>query len=230
MDPIRQPPGAPGCRFCFEPAIDTSDPLITPCKCAGSIQYIHLQCLKQWRRTTENPEFIRRCQLCLTNYTMPLKHPLELIPVFEYDHAWFFLSKPYVPIFLCHYFYIIATVYILKDKISSPPHGYFFPYIPLNILSNILFFSMSTVVFSCYFKYYIKFIRRVKNMNLYVNYWLHMRLDNTMPLPYATTLIISYSMTQICVYPFGFFFILMLPKFIDIHKTILHRINREAEL
>lgn len=218
------------CRFCFEPNLISADPLITPCKCVGSIQYIHLQCLKQWRRTTQNPDFVERCQLCLTNYIIPTRHPLEKIPSIEHDQVWFFLSKPYMPIFLVHYFYIIVVGHILKEKMLVPPHSYLFPYVPLNILANIFFFGMSTVVFACYFMYYMKFIRRVKNRELYTKYWLFFSLDGVMPLPYATTLLISYSMTQICVYPFGFCFIFLLPKFLTIHKKILYRINQDAEL
>jgi RING-variant domain len=229
MDPIRQT-NVIGCRFCFEPTLVHTDPLITPCKCTGSVRYIHLQCLKQWRRATTNPDFIRRCQLCLTNYKMPLRHPLEHIPLTEHDQVWFFLSKPYMPIFLCHYFYIIIAGHILKEKILAPPHSYLFPYVPLNFLSNLFFFSMSSVVFACYGAYYMKFLRRVKNKELYAKHWLSISLDGAMPLPYATTLLLSYSMTQLCIYPFGFCFILLLPKFMNIHKTILNKINHDAEL
>jgi len=231
MDPIRQDPGVPGCRFCFDPAdaAAVNNPLITPCKCIGSVRYIHLLCLKQWRKATTNPDFIRRCQLCLTNYNMPLRHPLEHIPLIEHDQVWFFLSKPFMPIFLCHYFYVIVAGYILRERLLSPPHGYLFPYMRLNILMNIFFFSMSSVVFVCYGAYYTKFLRVLRNRELYAKYWLKFRIDGVMPLPYAATLLLSFSMTQICIYPFGFCFILLLPKFMNIHKTILLRINQDAE-
>jgi len=230
MDPVCHPPAPPDCRFCLEPTEMTGNPLITPCKCIGSVRYVHLQCIKEWRRTTDNPDFIERCQLCLTHYNMPLRHPLERIPNIEHDQIWFFLSKPYMPIFLCHYFYIIVAGHILGEKMLAPPHTYLFPYVPLNILYNLFFFSMSSVVFACYITYYMKFVRQVKNRDLYANHWLAFSLNGTMPLPYASALLICYSMTQICVYPFGFCFILLLPKFVNIHKTILHKINLDAEL
>jgi len=217
------------CRFCYEPKLSQTDPLITPCKCTGSVRYIHLQCLKQWRALTTNPEFVKRCQLCLTNYRIPVRHPLERIPNFDDDQVWFFLSKPLIPVFLIHYFYIILAAQLIREKMLAPPHGYLFPYFQLNILTNLFFFSMSTLLFISYFAYYIKFIRDVKNIHLYTKYWSYMRLDGTMPLPYVGTLLISYSMTQVCVYPFGFCFVLLLPKFVNIHKTILHRINQDAE-
>jgi hypothetical protein len=35
------------CRICLEPG-EFSNPLICPCKCSGSVRYIHLQCLRTW--------------------------------------------------------------------------------------------------------------------------------------------------------------------------------------
>jgi hypothetical protein len=35
------------CRICYDSG-DSSNPLICPCKCSGSMQYIHLRCLRKW--------------------------------------------------------------------------------------------------------------------------------------------------------------------------------------
>ena len=37
------------CRICFcEGNFDGNDPLISPCKCTGSVKYIHLNCFRKW--------------------------------------------------------------------------------------------------------------------------------------------------------------------------------------
>ena len=37
------------CRICFcEGNFEGSNPLISPCKCSGSVKYIHLNCLRKW--------------------------------------------------------------------------------------------------------------------------------------------------------------------------------------
>ena len=36
------------CRICFSSSNSQGNPLINPCKCSGSVQFIHLQCLKTW--------------------------------------------------------------------------------------------------------------------------------------------------------------------------------------
>lgn len=38
----------PHCKFCWMPAMVKEDPLISCCKCAGSVGYIHYNCLKKW--------------------------------------------------------------------------------------------------------------------------------------------------------------------------------------
>jgi hypothetical protein len=34
------------CRICFSDDSDKENPLISPCKCSGSMQYVHLNCLR----------------------------------------------------------------------------------------------------------------------------------------------------------------------------------------
>ena len=36
------------CRICLSEENESSDPLINPCKCSGSMKYIHLECLRKW--------------------------------------------------------------------------------------------------------------------------------------------------------------------------------------
>ena len=38
----------PVCRICLGEEEETVNPLISPCKCAGSMRFIHHQCLKTW--------------------------------------------------------------------------------------------------------------------------------------------------------------------------------------
>ena len=36
------------CKICLEDNEDFNNPFITPCKCTGSMKFIHLQCLREW--------------------------------------------------------------------------------------------------------------------------------------------------------------------------------------
>lgn len=60
------------CRICMEGESETY-PLIHPCKCSGSVKYIHEECLKTW--ITSHIEEIDKsvCELCTTAYVMEIK-------------------------------------------------------------------------------------------------------------------------------------------------------------
>lgn len=36
------------CRICLSEDSDMENPLISPCKCSGTMKFIHLDCLKEW--------------------------------------------------------------------------------------------------------------------------------------------------------------------------------------
>lgn len=50
------------CRLCFAGA--DFDKLITPCKCTGTMRYVHVSCLNQWRLQSANPQSYVRCDQC----------------------------------------------------------------------------------------------------------------------------------------------------------------------
>ncbi|CAD8085630.1 unnamed protein product [Paramecium primaurelia] len=85
------------CRICCSSQKSIKNPLLNPCKCSGSIKYIHLECLKTWlRMKLENRQSENcivylwknlECELCKYNYP----------PKFKSDDAYYDLvelSKP----------------------------------------------------------------------------------------------------------------------------------------
>lgn len=73
------------------------DPLITPCKCDGSLKYIHHSCLKQWfkgkRIVKQYNEVVTtffwydlQCELCKTQYPYAIKTPDgTYVNIIEYE-------------------------------------------------------------------------------------------------------------------------------------------------
>ena len=85
------------CRICFIDEEDPADPLISPCKCSGSMKYVHLNCLRHWLSRNENKKIMPHvttyiwrafhCELC--------KHKLEDHFVHnKQSHQIFEISKP----------------------------------------------------------------------------------------------------------------------------------------
>jgi hypothetical protein len=57
------------CRFCFE-AGSASEPLLSPCACAGSAAAVHMSCLDTWRACARSPRAFYECQQCLSRYLL----------------------------------------------------------------------------------------------------------------------------------------------------------------
>ena len=55
----------PSCRICFE----AGGELIVPCLCAGSSQFIHRQCLDDWRAVNTGKKPFSQCTTCHFNYS-----------------------------------------------------------------------------------------------------------------------------------------------------------------
>ena len=66
------------CRICLGDENTDDDPLITPCKCQGTMGHIHIECLRDWlnsRRTTKENLTVKTycwkaldCELCKTQF------------------------------------------------------------------------------------------------------------------------------------------------------------------
>lgn len=58
------------CRICFE-GEKFNNELIHPCLCKGTLKYIHLKCLQEWRNINiNNPEKRDNCEICKYHYAI----------------------------------------------------------------------------------------------------------------------------------------------------------------
>lgn len=89
------------CRICLLEGPGEDDPLITPCMCKGSIEYVHLKCLRHWTNSRLNlPDsplgsyFYRSltCELCKTAYPAYMNFNNKRTPLMEVPQT----QPPYV--------------------------------------------------------------------------------------------------------------------------------------
>lgn len=87
MDQIDES-SVPICRICLCEEEDRSgNPLITPCKCAGTMKYIHIECLREWLNSKStfkesNPPGVKtycwkalECELCKIRFPDRIVNP-----------------------------------------------------------------------------------------------------------------------------------------------------------
>lgn len=73
----------PLCRICLSEEFDDMNPLFSPCKCSGSMKYVHLTCLGTWissKKVTKETAFCKtyfwknlECELCKTVFPNNIK-------------------------------------------------------------------------------------------------------------------------------------------------------------
>ena len=86
------------CKICYmEEEPDSKNPLVQPCKCSGSMKYIHLNCLKQWlftkscTRLEKNKNFsifiikVGECEVCKTKLPDFVMHNNKLYELLNFS-------------------------------------------------------------------------------------------------------------------------------------------------
>jgi hypothetical protein len=109
----------PICRICFEAQAD-DNLLITPCKCTGSVKFIHEECLKAWLLSKQTDLKTVTCELCLAKFSMNFKFELKIAPCANCGDSiahWFFLPLlvsvfTILVLMIC---IIIARIDLIKD-------------------------------------------------------------------------------------------------------------------
>lgn len=54
------------CRICYQ--TDFIKNLISPCKCNGTLKYVHKNCIYKFIESTENDNFKTQCYICNVKY------------------------------------------------------------------------------------------------------------------------------------------------------------------
>lgn len=102
------------CRFCLESKVTKKNPLIEPCDCKGSIQFVHEKCLLRWRRIDpyRNAE---KCLICLVPYRLLKPAIMEDMPD-DFKLSLLFLRFPMLLCFTVNYGYLLQISFLqIKD-------------------------------------------------------------------------------------------------------------------
>jgi hypothetical protein len=76
------------CRICFSSTTTPANPLFSPCKCTGTMKFIHFLCLKSWLNlklvSQDTPQLKSyywksfECEICKTIYPCNSRHLITL--------------------------------------------------------------------------------------------------------------------------------------------------------
>lgn len=64
------------CRICHEgdAAAEELGRLFSPCLCRGSVRFVHIECLNEWRRLSSNPNSYYECETCERDVRWAVSH------------------------------------------------------------------------------------------------------------------------------------------------------------
>jgi hypothetical protein len=214
------------CRFCLMPYEQVNNPLLSPCACKGSAQYVHKLCLRKWRHTTENPDFIHRCQICLENYKTYVRWPIEIFPHPGDTGSWFLLSRSGVITFIIYFINFLHYVDLYKTNQYSD----FLTMIIMDRIAQRNYFLYSLVVTSLYGMFYYSFWKQIRSKHIYIRYWMRSKILNYNPRMLLSYALIIYCVSLLNVYPFGVFYLHCLPQFFKVHTAIIMQMNNDAQI
>ena len=101
------------CRICLEPPAPENR-LLHPCKCIGSIRFIHEECLKAWLSSQAEDMAEACCELCKTPFSMSIKLSRKCTPREACTDG--LTQCLFAPLLLAVLGMLILIVYLLSDK------------------------------------------------------------------------------------------------------------------
>ncbi|OMJ74899.1 hypothetical protein SteCoe_26070 [Stentor coeruleus] len=108
------------CRICMEPE-SKGNILIAPCKCSGTVKYIHEECLKTWIISQEGDIDEGQCELCKTQFLMEFKIGKKCSPKESVKNGWSpFL---YLPVLFAVMVMLFLVIYLLAERYISISQG-----------------------------------------------------------------------------------------------------------
>lgn len=104
------------CRICFDNNT-TENPFITPCRCAGSVKFVHEECLKTWILSQETDLSTSECEVCKVKYKMKFVIKTKCDPNEACKmHCSRALSLPLLVVVLS---VLILVIYILSYRLAT---------------------------------------------------------------------------------------------------------------
>jgi hypothetical protein len=101
------------CRICMD--FDSKDnPLITPCKCSGSVKYIHEECLKTWLVSQDVDIDKGECELCKTPFSMEFKIGRRCSIKESLSNGWSHFI--YLPVLFAVMIMLFLVIYLLAER------------------------------------------------------------------------------------------------------------------
>ena len=108
------------CRICHGSAEESGQPLIAPCLCAGSIKFVHKECLSNWIKTSN----AKKCEVCQQDFGHKMRPIVELPDIFKAFLATLLamlgvLMPTLIMVFLWALFCLLLWLWIIQNEVVA---------------------------------------------------------------------------------------------------------------
>jgi len=213
------------CRICYIEA-DKNNPLLAPCVCKGSVQYIHKQCLYRWVRISTRNE----CELCKTPFIMEMIKFEQIYRPNQYILQ--FSTLPYLILIELCCFYILY-LQVMQHIISPVKEASYEKYQYIYDLATNLHQRIPTilgVVLASQGVVLIPAFYRVQRKCRYLSYIVSNReISELTATPLTYYFVIACSIVMSMYFPIGgaLSTVLFMSKLYEIHCKIVMQINTD---
>ena len=98
IDKINKKTNSMCCRICSDEECSYEDKWLKPCKCKGSVEWVHFLCIKEWLRHSNK----LKCEICLADYKLVYRQELKNNTLLDY------LNPKIVPICFTIFFLLFV--------------------------------------------------------------------------------------------------------------------------
>lgn len=104
------------CRICFD-GPTSSMPLISPCRCAGSVKFVHEECLKTWLISQQTELDESECEVCKVKFEMRFIIMSKCAPREACKTG--FAQLLFLPLLAVVLAMLMLIIYILVDRLAN---------------------------------------------------------------------------------------------------------------
>ena len=105
------------CRICLES--NNQESMISPCRCSGTSQWVHRECIERWIRQCENLEAKKKCMECHHYYEYYFTEDTLLIKYFKVFKKNFYKISALISSILILIAFTIFGIDKPREKIKS---------------------------------------------------------------------------------------------------------------
>ena len=139
----------PTCKFCYEKE-KKNDPLIIPCKCEGTIKYVHQSCLKKWLIKSKIRPELSRCEICKDKYYIRY-YKDKKIDKNAYKRFVLYIFCLIIGMVFILCFFIICLYHVVFDEKNIKKKTKIIYFI-ISIFISIIVLSTSSLIVICCFR------------------------------------------------------------------------------